>query len=137
MKKKPRTMTDWEWITLVGAWRYYEYRNTIVSATFPENIVRRFFASGEYTETTKRRIANQFSMIDHGSRAIHDWDNMPDEDRLPWTKFYCFCWHYTNGWETYRGIKCFYCKVSDRYYPVDKYIANPQYEIWIAKENAK
>ena len=38
-----KTLTDWDWTTLVAAWRYYEHGHTMASAMFPHEIVRRFF----------------------------------------------------------------------------------------------
>ena len=36
--KKLKFLDDWEWTTLVAAWRYFEHRMTIASASFPEDI---------------------------------------------------------------------------------------------------
>ena len=55
-KNKKKILSDWDWMTLVAAWRYYEHRNTI---TFPHEIVTRFF-TGEYDEKSCIRIARQF-----------------------------------------------------------------------------
>ena len=52
--KKLKRLTDWDWATLVAAWRYYQYRSTIVSATFPQNIYERYF-TGEYAPPKKCR----------------------------------------------------------------------------------
>ena len=51
--KKLKQLTDWDWTTLVAAWRYYQYRSTIVSATFPRDIYERYFM-GEYSPDTLR-----------------------------------------------------------------------------------
>ena len=59
-----KSLTDWDWTTLVAAWRYYEHGHTIASAMFPHEIVRRFF-TGSYDEESCRRIARQFVEIDH------------------------------------------------------------------------
>ena len=50
-----KTLTDWDWTTLVAAWRYYEHGHTIASAMFPHDIVFGFFA-GDYGEESFRRI---------------------------------------------------------------------------------
>ena len=63
-KTKKNKLTDWDWMTLVAAWRYYEHGHTITSATFPHEIVTRFF-TGKYDDESCRRIANQFVDIDH------------------------------------------------------------------------
>ena len=50
-KTKKKTLTDWDWTTLVAAWRYYEHGHTITSAMFPHEIVTRFFTwKYEYNE---------------------------------------------------------------------------------------
>ena len=58
-KNKKKILSDWDWMTLVAAWRYYEHRNTITAAMFPHEIVTRFF-TGEYDEKSCIRIARQF-----------------------------------------------------------------------------
>ena len=40
--RKLKFLDDWEWTTLVAAWRYFEHRMTIASASFPEDVVRRY-----------------------------------------------------------------------------------------------
>ena len=96
-----KTLTDWDWTTLVAAWRYYEHRHTITSAMFPHEIVRRFF-TGEYDEESCRRIARQFVEIDHRNGPddkIDGWvgdDAFGASDRRTWRLFYfyLFAWHY-------------------------------------------
>ena len=61
---KKKTLTDWDWTTLVASWRYYEHRNTITSFMFPHEVVTRFF-TGIYDYESCRRIAWQFVEIDH------------------------------------------------------------------------
>ena len=100
-ESKKKTLTDWDWTTLVAAWRYYEHRNTIASAMFPHEIVKRFF-TGEYDEESCRRIARQFVEIDHRdgpddkiSGLVGD-DAFSASDRRAWRMFYyyLFAWHY-------------------------------------------
>ena len=66
MKKetKKKTLTDWDWTTLVASWRYYEHGHTITSFMFPHEVVTRFF-TGIYDYESCRRIARQFVEIDH------------------------------------------------------------------------
>ena len=66
MKKeaKKKALTNWDWTTLVAAWRYYEHRHTIASCMFPHEIVKRFFMGG-YDDESCHRIARQFVEIDH------------------------------------------------------------------------
>ena len=59
--RKLKFLDDWEWTTLVAAWRYFEHRMTIASASFPEDVVRRYF-TGEYDEESCKRIAHQFAV---------------------------------------------------------------------------
>ena len=51
MKKdtQKKALTDWDWTTLVAAWRYYEHGHTITSAMFPHEIVTRFFTGFQFT----------------------------------------------------------------------------------------
>lgn len=72
-KKK---LTDWDWKTLVAAWRYYEHRHTITSSMFPHEIVKRFF-TGEYDDKSCKRIAYQFVNNDHYCG--------PDDEYSGWT----------------------------------------------------
>ena len=96
---KKKTLTDWDWTTLVAAWRYYEHGHTIASAMFPHEIVKRFF-TGEYDEESCRRIARQFVEIDHRNGPddkIDGWvgDNaFGASDRRAWRLFY----FYLNAW---------------------------------------
>ena len=96
-----KTLTDWDWTTLVAAWRYYEHGHTIASAMFPHEIVRRFF-TGSYDEESCMRIARQFVEIDHRNGPddkIYGWvgdDAFGASDRREWRMFYfyLFAWHY-------------------------------------------
>ena len=94
-----KTLTDWDWTTLVAAWRYYEHGHTIASAMFPHEIVRRFF-TGSYDEESCRRIARQFVEIDHRNGPddkIYGWvgdDAFGASDRKAWRLFY----FYLNAW---------------------------------------
>lgn len=103
--KKLNQLTDWDWTTLVAAWRYYEHRNTIASAMFPHEIVMRFF-TGEYDEESCRRIARQFVEIDHRNGLddkISGWvgdDAFGASDRRAWRMFYCYLKAWDNGFET-------------------------------------
>ena len=100
-ESKKKTLTDWDWTTLVAAWRYYEHGHTIASAMFPQEIVKRFF-TGEYDEESCRRIARQFVEIDHRNSPddkIYGWvgdDAFGASDRKSWRMFYfyLFAWHY-------------------------------------------
>ena len=102
MKKKTqkKTLTDWDWTTLVAAWRYYEHGHTIASAMFPHEIVKRFF-TGEYDVNSCKRIARQFVEIDHRNGPddkIDGWvgdDAFGASDRRAWRLFYfyLFAWH--------------------------------------------
>lgn len=103
MKKdtKKKTLTDWDWTTLVAAWRYYEHGHTISSAMFPHEIVKRFF-TGEYDEESCKRIARQFVEIDHRLGPDYKLDGWVGDDafgacyRRAWRLFYFYlsAWHY-------------------------------------------
>ena len=92
---KNKTLTDWDWTTLVAAWRYYEHGHTIASAMFPHEIVRRFFM-GAYDEESCKRIARQFVDVDHRDGPddkINGWvgnDAFGASDRRAWRLFYFY-----------------------------------------------
>lgn len=137
-----KKLTEWDWNTLVAAWRYYEYRHTISSATFPEEVVRHFFA-GTHDEESCKQIAHQFAYIDHGRRGAEDWEDQTgtgfDCDKKPWQKFYYFCKAYCDGFtdvELMDGstVKAFYNTKTDRWIPLDSYISRPGTEIFISPD---
>ena len=92
---KKKTLTDWDWTTLVAAWRYYEHRHTITSYMFPHDIVLRFFC-GAYDVESCKRIARQFVEIDHRKGPddeIDGWvgdDIYCSSDRRAWRLFYFY-----------------------------------------------
>ena len=104
MKKETqkKTLTDWDWTTLVASWRYYEHGHTIASAMFPHEIVKRFF-TGDYDEKSCRRIAQQFVEIDHRNGPddkIDGWvgdDAFGASDRKAWRMFYFYLDAWING----------------------------------------
>lgn len=104
-ESKKKTLTDWDWTTLVAAWRYYEHGHTIASAMFPHEIVKRFF-TGNYDEESCRRIARQFVEIDHRygpDDKISGWvgdDAFGASDRRAWRLFYSYLYAYIYGFET-------------------------------------
>lgn len=123
--KKLKKLSAWDWTTLVAAWRYYEYRSTISSATFPQDIYNRFF-TGKYDEESCRRIARQFYYVDHGIRGEEDWHGQSDIDAKPWTAFYAFCKAYYEGFakvHTRDGSihEAFYCKTYKQWIPRERY----------------
>lgn len=133
-KEEPRKLDDWEWDTLVAAWRYYEHRSSITAFLFPAEIVSRYWG-GNWDTEDRYRIARQFSEIDHGRRGVEDWKK--DEDGASWRKFYAFCRRYCIGFYTLqvqtdegpKPVKAFYC--DGRWYPVGEYVANPFAEFYI------
>lgn len=103
--KKLNRLTDWEWTTLVAAWRYYEHGNTITSYMFPHEIVKRFF-TGKYDDESCKCIARQFVEIDHRDGLddkIRGWVGDYEfgaSDRRAWRLFYCYLKSWDNGFET-------------------------------------
>ena len=138
--KKLKQLTDWDWTTLVAAWRYYEYRSTIASATFPRDIYERFF-TGKYDEESCRRIAHQFYYVDHSIEGEKDWQRQSDIDAKPWTAFYAFCKAYCEGFARLRlkdgSIhEAFYCETFKRWIPRKRYRGDADVSIapdWIVK----
>lgn len=100
-----KALTDWDWTTLVAAWRYYEHGHTITSAMFPHEIVTRFFI-GKYEDESCRRIAEQFVNVDHYAGPddeISGWvgdDSFGDCDRRAWRLFYFYLDAWINGFLT-------------------------------------
>ena len=101
MKKntKKKTLTNWDWKTLVASWRYYEHGHTISSCMFPHEIVKRFF-TGAYDEESCKRIARQFVENDHKDGPDDKmsgwvWDKSSDECyRNAWRLFF----YYLKAW---------------------------------------
>lgn len=141
--KEKKELTDWDWTTLVAAWRYYEYRSTIASAAFPNDIVDRFF-KGDYSVKSCRRIAYQFAITDHGIRGEEDWqgNHLLYCDIESWTTFYAFCKAYCDGFThlTYkfngeeRTLNAFYCQTTGRWHDKDSYIKQPYNPPYIVDE---
>lgn len=134
-KEDPRKLDDWEWDTLVGAWRYYEHRSSITACMFPAEIVSRYWG-GNWNKEDRHKIAYQFAFVDHQLRGMDGWEY--NEDCLPWMKFLAFCKAYCIGFPTIRVrsdngstrmLEAFFC--DDRWYSVDEYIAKPHIEIYI------
>ena len=127
---KKKSLTDWDWTTLVAAWRYYEHGHTIVSAMFPHEIVKRFF-TGEYDEESCRRIARQFVDVDHLTGQddyISGWvgdDAFGESDRKAWRLFY----FYLSAW--LYGFKPAKVTIGCQRGPEDMFQADGK---WYAKE---
>ena len=154
MKKQEKIdrLSDWEWTTLVAAWRYYEHRHTITSATFPYDMLRRFWGKGNpYTDEVRDSIANQFAKSDHGTRGEEDWTRWlknngaiirDDYDAIIWTTFYQFCKGWMDGFvdvttsngKVQKTIKAFYTEYTDCWVPVEGYIEHLQHHPYIPKE---
>ena len=150
-QKKIDHLSDWEWITLVAAWRYYEHGHTIVSASFPCDILRRFWGDGNpYSDEVRNRIAYQFAKTDHGSRGEKDWTMWfkPDTkgafecDCSAWTTFFQFCRGWVDGYSELtvnngmhtETVKAFYTEFTKKWTPVDGYIKHGQYSPYIPDE---
>ena len=118
----PAELSEWDWDVLVAAWRYYEYRRTITSASFPEDIVFRF-----WSDNARWRIAEQFALVDHGRNGVKDWEHQDPIDKYPWVRFYKFCEGWVKGFCKVRTpfeiVECF--EVEGRWQPVRSYIEDP------------
>lgn len=161
---KIETLSDWEWTTLVGAWRYYESRCSISAARFPGDVVKRFWGSGRYATDALDRIARQFAVIDHGINGEMDWNpSAMSVGHEPWVKFFAFCkaWNDTkrgfslvavkDGVDTSigvtlppfvvtkfgdgrNGIPCFRCETNNRLCPAVEYVSRPQCEVYMDED---
>ena len=133
--KKLNKLTDWDWTTLVAAWRYYEHRNTIESAMFPHEIVMRFF-TGEYDEESCRRIARQFVEIDHllgPDNKLSGWvgdGTFGDCDRRAWRLFYFYLYAYLNGFKTAKVTLDGKIGLGEVFHADGKWYARKGYELF-------
>lgn len=135
-KKLITRLSMWEWETLVASWRYYEHGSTISSASFPDDIIERFWGEGNpYSDDVRYTIAHQFAMTDHQSKGEKDWTDKGcfsfECDILSWTTFYRFCEAWVNGFtpitvawpEGEQTVHmCFHTDWNDTWYPRDEYI---------------
>lgn len=139
-------LSAWEWTTLVGAWRYYEFRNTIASASFPAQIVERYWQGKMFTNCARTHIANQFAKVDHGANGEADWKSQPECDRIKWAKFHAFCNAWCDGFlkakvftahGNLREVVCFKSETTGRLYPASKYVSKPTLECYLDEKNVK
>jgi len=135
-KKLIDRLSMWEWDTLVAAWRYYERGMTITSASFPRDIIQRFWGKGNpYSDEVRDTIAHQFAITDHGFKGEGDWTEWykaMDCDVRPWTTFYRFCEAWVNGFtpitvknpdtEKEESIMAFHVDYTDRWNGRNMYI---------------
>ena len=100
-----KSLTDWDWMTIVPSWRYYEHGHTITSSMFPHEIVTRFF-TGKYDDESCRRIAEQFVNVDHYAGPddeISGWiedGTFGECDRMAWRLFYFYLCAWIIGFRT-------------------------------------
>jgi len=140
-KKNPKKesidrLPMWDWETLVASWRYFQYGMTISSASFPREIVNRFWEEGNrYSDEVRNTIANQFAMTDHCRNGEKDWtdiSHLMDCDKKAWTTFYRFCEAWVKGFtpitvknpdtKKVEGIMAFHVDYTDRWLGRDQYI---------------
>ena len=141
-RKRTKELSAFEWKTLVAAWRYYEHGGSIGTATYPDDMVERFFSiDSPYSLESQRKIARQFWYVDHGTRGEEDWkDSVFNECyRTPWCKFFAFCKGFDTGFSSLKLIdgtteKAFFCETTKRWYPVRFYVKNPRVEQHVAEE---
>ena len=125
-----KSLTDWDWTTLVASWRYYEHRHTITSSTFPHEIVGRFFL-GAYDGQSCKRIARQFVGIDHLCGPDDEMDGWAGNEecdaiyRRAWRMFY----YYLKSWLC--GFKTAKVMIGGKSERVDVFLADGG---WYARE---
>lgn len=143
IRKKIDKLSNWEWSTLVASWRYYEYRSTIASATFPEDIVERYWRSGKYDAKVLGLIARQFAKVDHGLRGESDWSDslmkLQKCDATPWCLFFAFCNAWCDGFRKFRlkdgsEVELFYCDYTKHWHPKVNYIDATIYGCYVTDE---
>lgn len=141
MKKPLESLPDWDWTVLVAAWRYYEHGHTIASATFPNDIITRYWRDTKtYGDGVRKQIARQFVNIDHHDgpdNKISGWvgtDTFGACDREAWRLFYWFLKaENDNSWKKFLVINgrtsgkvaCF--NADGKWYAKEGYIRHGDY----------
>lgn len=150
-KTAQSVLTDWEWSTLVAAWRYYEHRHTIASSMFPCEMIDRYFGSkSKATDEDRLRIANQFVNVDHMTGPDSDIDGWPikqgpfDDDARTWRKMWFFldavarpkfASVHAKGNGRDEWVECFRC--DGKWIPKERYISNPYIDCRVPEEFVK
>lgn len=155
--EKIQRLDSWEWRTLIASWRYFSHGATISAASFPHDIVERFWASGKYSDEALSSIAHQFAVTDYGSLGEGEWTRFHKEggafsqDTETWCKFYAFCKAWVedgfrivtlegkekSGKFIHEEVECFYCEFTKHWYPKKDYIRNPYLKQYAAPEFIK
>lgn len=140
-RKEGSMLNLWEWETLVASWRYFEHGHSISSASFPTDIVERYWGKGtQATDEDRMRIAHQFIEVDHHHGPNDKLSGWPLEDASfggmdakPWRRLWFFLDAVVhNGFRNIHAEGngadewhvCFRC--DGKWVPRDRYIGNPE-----------
>lgn len=154
-KKKFKEFTSWDWEVTIAALRYYECGRHISAGMFPGDFVKRFF-TGDYDDTVCSRLAHQFAITDHSIKKEKAFMRQNEDDgswwlpidNEPWLILYEFLKAYATNdfhvvfvkYDNEKGKKvvgyrkAFYCSVTKKWYPVEKYVKEPD-ALWVIDTN--
>lgn len=124
-------MSLWDWETLFASIRYFRSRSSISAASFPRDIVERYWKDGNpYTDEDRRRIIHQLHEVEF--RILSPFDKKLAEEMEPsWKKFESFINGLAEGLYAVHAagngcnerLICF--RHEDKYIDINHYIANP------------
>lgn len=128
-------LTDFEWTLLWMAIRYAMNRQTIASATLPQDIMQNWYkrlTNGQKQQLVQELKENEEMVAQMGHTAFGN----PDIDRPHWLKF----WKCLDESSHYRykltdGSTATVFEANGRFYPLNEYIAAPHREIYLPAES--
>ena len=131
--KKLKPLSDYEWTLIWASMRYFMGRQTIASAMFPADFIKNSYSklSEDQRMMVYRDLKSHFDSFNHfGNKDIDSpvWERlmglMDDNNRYDVIAE-------GNGVER-QTIECF--KVGDTYYSVEKILAEPHRNWYVANE---
>lgn len=129
ISRKERELSETEWTLIWMAIRYAMNRETISSATLPEQIIRAFY--GRLTSLQKQAICKD---LQENFERFEKFGN-PKIDHRHWMKFWK-CLDTTSHIKVKREGRDFLCfQVGEKFYPLFEYIAQPEREIYLLAED--
>lgn len=129
MKKK---LTDFEWTLIWMSIRYAMNRQTIASATLPEQIIKNYY---KYLTDQQKQ-----SIIKDLKENFEEYGKFGDErvDNPIWLKF----WYSLDKTKQFKVTDIedkehIVFRVNDKLYPLEQYLKEPHTEIYLPIENIK
>lgn len=125
-------LTDFEWTTCWMAIRYAMNRQTITSATLPEQIIKNYYHL--FTEQQKQSIIRDLK------ENFEEYGKFGNEtiDNPKWLKF----WYSLDESKQFKVTDIedkehIVFQINDTIYPLDQYLKKPHSEIYLPIENIK